>query len=91
MGLLWSDQAPFLEEPASKVAGRIGYSLIPSSSGEPFSQREGLTYLIPQESMHPREAYRFLEWVMSAQVQELQTMKGGLRFRSLSDLVPPDT
>jgi multiple sugar transport system substrate-binding protein len=82
MGLLWSDQAPFLEDPAvSKVAGKIGYRLIPSGSGEPFSQLEGLTYLIPQESMHPREAYRFLEWVMSAPVQERQTLKGGLSVR----------
>jgi len=77
MGLLWSDQAPFLEDPAvSKVAAKIGYSLIPSNSGEPFSQLEGLTYLIPKESAHPREAYRFLEWAMSAQVQEQQTLKG---------------
>jgi multiple sugar transport system substrate-binding protein len=77
MGLLWIDQAPFLEDPAvSKVAGKIGYSLIPSNTGEPFSQLEGLTYLIPKESTHPREAYRFLEWAMSAQVQDRQTLKG---------------
>jgi multiple sugar transport system substrate-binding protein len=74
--------APFLEDPAvSKVAGKIDYSLIPSTSGEPFSQLEGLTYLIPQESTHPREAYRFLEWVMSAPVQDRQTLKGGLSVR----------
>jgi multiple sugar transport system substrate-binding protein len=81
MGLLWDDQAPFLEDPKlSKVAGKVGYSLIPSnspsSSPEPFSQLEGLTYLIPTESKHPREAYRFIEWAMSAQVQIQQTMKG---------------
>jgi multiple sugar transport system substrate-binding protein len=77
MGLLWNDQAPFLEDPAvSKVAGKIGYSPIPSNSGEPFSQLEGLTYLIPTESKHAREAYRFLEWAMSAQVQVQQTLKG---------------
>jgi multiple sugar transport system substrate-binding protein len=82
MGLLWSDQAPYLEDPAvSKVAGKIGYSLIPSNSGEPFSQLEGLTYLIPQESTHPREAYRFLEWVMSSEVQNRQTLMGGLSVR----------
>jgi multiple sugar transport system substrate-binding protein len=82
MGLLWSDQAPYLEDPAvSKVANKIGYSLIPSNSGEPFSQLEGLTYLIPQESTHPREAYRFLEWVMSSQVQNRQTLMGGLSVR----------
>jgi multiple sugar transport system substrate-binding protein len=77
MGLLWNDQAPFLEDPAaSKVAGKIGYSLIPSTSGEPFSQMEGLTYLIPKESRHPREAYQFIEWTLSAQVQIQQTLKG---------------
>ena len=82
MGLLWSDQAQFLEDPAvSKVAGRIGYSLIPSASGKPFSQLEGLTYLIPEESPHRREAYRFLEWAMSAQVQDQQTLKGSLSGR----------
>jgi len=82
MGLLWNDQAPFLEDPAvSKVAGKIGYSLIPSTSGKPFSQMEGLTYLIPTESKHPREAYRFLEWAMSAQVQVQQTLKGGASIR----------
>jgi len=82
MGLLWVDQAPFLEDPAvSKVAGKIGYSLIPSQTGEPFSQLEGLTYLIPKESAHPREAYRFLEWAMSAAVQVQQTLKGSSSLR----------
>jgi multiple sugar transport system substrate-binding protein len=82
MGLLWNDQASFLEDPAvSKVAGKIGYSLIPSSSGKPFSQLEGLTYLIPTESTHLREAYRFLEWAMSTPVQVQQTLKGGASTR----------
>jgi len=86
MGLLWSDQAPFLEDPSvSKVAGKIGYSLIPSNvllnSGGPFSQLEGLTYLIPTESKHPREGYRFLEWAMSVQVQVQQTLHGSSSVR----------
>ncbi len=82
MGLLWSDQAPLLEDPAvSKVAGKIGYSLIPSNTGEPFSQLEGLTYLIPTESKHPREAYKFLEWAMSVQVQDQQQLQGSSSIR----------
>jgi len=82
MGLLWSDQAPFLEDPSlSKVAGKIGYSLIPSNTDAPFSQLEGLTYLIPTESKHPREAYKFLEWAMSAQVQDQQQLNGGASIR----------
>ena len=77
VGLLWNDQAPFLEDPAvSKVAGKIGYSLIPTNSGKPFSQLEGLTYLIPTESKNPREAYRFIHWAMSAQVQDRQAVNG---------------
>jgi len=82
MGLLWSDQAPFLEDAAvSKVARKIGYSLIPSNTGEPFSQLEGLTYLIPTESKHPRDAYKFLEWAMSAQIQDQQQLHGSSSLR----------
>jgi multiple sugar transport system substrate-binding protein len=77
MGLLWSDQAPFLEDrEVSKVSGKIGYSLIPSAASGPFSQMEGLTYLIPAESKHPREAYKFLEWLISDSVQVEQTLEG---------------
>jgi multiple sugar transport system substrate-binding protein len=77
MGLLWSDQAPFLEDPkVSKVAGKIGYALIPSATGKPFSQLEGLTYLIVSGSKHPDEAYKFLEWAISERVQVEQTLRG---------------
>ncbi|HET6219315.1 MAG TPA: extracellular solute-binding protein [Acidobacteriaceae bacterium] len=82
MGLLWSDQAYLLEDPeTSKVAGKIGYSLIPSNTAQRSSQLEGLTYLIPTESQHPREAYRFLEWAMSDQVQTPQTLDGSNSIR----------
>lgn len=82
MGLLWNDQAPFLEDPAvSKVAGKIGYSRIPSNTGKPFSQLEGLTYLIPTESKHAREACRFLEFALSREVQIKQTLDGGASLR----------
>jgi multiple sugar transport system substrate-binding protein len=82
MGLLWSDQAPFLEDPAvSKVSGKIGYALIPSNSGKPFSHMEGLTYLITAKSRHAREAYKFLEWAMSDQIQVAQTLRGSSSVR----------
>ena len=82
MGLLWNDQAPYLEDPkVSKVAGKIAYSLVPSNSAAPFSQLEGLTYLIPTESKHSREAYKFIEWAMSNQVQEQQTLGGSASAR----------
>jgi multiple sugar transport system substrate-binding protein len=82
MGLLWSDQAYLLEDAAtSKVAGKIGYSLIPSNASHPSSQLEGLTYLIPATSSHPKEAYRFMEWAMSDQVQTQQTLDGSSSLR----------
>jgi multiple sugar transport system substrate-binding protein len=82
MGLLWNDQVPFLEDPtASKVAGKIDCSLIPSNTGKPFSQLEGLTYLVVAGSNHSRDAYRFLEWAMSQQVQDAQTLRGSSSLR----------
>ena len=45
MGLLWSDQAYLLEDHAtSKVAGKIGYSLIPTNTSQP-SQPTGGSHL----------------------------------------------
>jgi len=83
MGLLWSDQAYLLEDAAtSKVAGKIGYSLIPSNTSQRASQMEGLTYLIPTQSQHPKEAYRFIEWAMSNQVQTQQTLHGSSSIRT---------
>lgn len=82
MGLLWNDQTPFLEDPSvSKVTGKMGYALIPSATGRPFSQLEGWTYLIPKESKHPREAYQFMEWALSREVQVQHTLQGGSSVR----------
>lgn len=82
MGLLWNDQTPFLEDPSvSKVAGKVGYALIPSATRRPFSQLEGWTYLIPKESKHPREAYQFMEWALSRDVQVQHTLNGGSSVR----------
>jgi len=83
MGVLWNDQAPFLEDPRiSKVAGKIGYIQLPSGGPESFSHMDGLTYLITARSKHPREAYRFLEWLMSARVQIQQTLSGSASIRA---------
>jgi multiple sugar transport system substrate-binding protein len=77
MGILWNDQAPLLEDArVSKTAGKIGYTLIPSATGRLFSQLEGWSYLIPKESRHPREAYKFMEWAMSPEVQIQETLQG---------------
>jgi len=82
MGLLWSDQAYLLEDHSTpKVVGKIGYSLIPTNTSQRTSQLEGLTYLVPTESQHPKEAYRFIEWAMSAQVQLQQTLNGSTSIR----------
>ncbi len=77
MGLLWNDQAPFLEDPkVSKVAGKIGYCLIPSAVNKPFSQLEGWTYLTPSGARRPREAFRFMEWALSQDVQIDECIQG---------------
>jgi multiple sugar transport system substrate-binding protein len=82
MGLLWSDQAYLLEDHAtSGVAGKIGYSLIPSNRSQRASQLEGLSYFIPTGARHPKEAYRFMEWAMSESVQVQQTLKGSSSLR----------
>jgi len=78
MGILWSDQAPFLEDASvSKVAGKIGYRLLPSDTGSPVSQMEGLISLLPANASHPKEAYRWMEWATSSTVQIQQTLHGG--------------
>jgi multiple sugar transport system substrate-binding protein len=77
MGLLWSDQAYLLEsQPGSRFAGKFGYSPIPANTFKSASQLEGLTYLLPAQSQHSKEAYQFLEWVMSSAVQARQTLQG---------------
>ena len=40
-----------------------------------------LTYLIPTESKHPDEAYKFLEFALSREVQIKQTLAGGTSLR----------
>ena len=63
------------------MAGKIGYSLIPSNMEKPFSQMEGLTYLIVFGSKRTQEAYKFLEWAMSQQAQDEQTLHGSSSIR----------
>src|SRR6202012_4287389 len=82
MGLLWSDQAYLVEDHAtSKVAGKIGYSLVPSNNRQQASQMEGLTWLVPAGAPQAKESYRFLEWVMSNSVQVSQTLHGSNSIR----------
>ncbi|UTW59515.1 sugar ABC transporter substrate-binding protein [Kordiimonas sp. SCSIO 12603] len=78
MGIIWHDQTPFLEDiEQSKMAGKIGYTTIPTNSGAPKSQLEGWSYLIPKESKNPSEAFEFIRWAMSQSVQVAQTLAGG--------------
>jgi multiple sugar transport system substrate-binding protein len=82
MGLLWSDQAYLIEQANSPVAGKIGYSLVPSNTGRKVSQLEGLTWLVPTAAPHANEANRFLGWVMSGEVQVAQTLHGSSSIRA---------
>jgi len=87
MGLLWSDQAPFLENPAvSKVAGKIGYSLIPSNSssrlvswkGSPISFRQNQKNrkkLINSSNGLCRRRFRFSKHLWEAILSANRPMK----------------
>jgi len=78
MGLMWSDSVPYLEIPEqSEVAGKIGYSTIPTVQGGEIAQLEGWTYLIPKESKHQEAALRFMLWAMQPEVQVAQMLGGG--------------
>jgi multiple sugar transport system substrate-binding protein len=78
LGLMWSDSVPFLEDATqSKVAGKIGYGLVPTPDGRGTAQLEGWTYLIPTESKNPRAALTFMLWAMRKDVQVAQMVKGG--------------
>ena len=78
MGILWSDQAPFLEDSqVSKVAAKIGYTLLRLDPEPPVTQMEGLISLLPANAPHPEAGYRWIEWAMSSTVQTQQTLQGG--------------
>jgi multiple sugar transport system substrate-binding protein len=77
----YNDQIPnLLDVSKSMVSDKMGYSLLPSSLRKAAAYG-AWTYMIPSESKHPKEAYRFLEWAMSKDIQKKWTLLGGIPAR----------
>jgi len=64
----------------SKVSGKLGYALTPSD-GTPGAFLGSWTYVIPKESKNPENAYKFLMWAVSKDVQKKLTQLGAIPCR----------
>ena len=78
MCLMWNDSTYALEDPQqSKVAGKMGYSLVPRGAAGIVQQIGGQSYYIPRASKRPEAAYLFMQWMMRKDVQIRQQKLGG--------------
>ncbi|TWT40536.1 putative ABC transporter-binding protein precursor [Phycisphaerae bacterium RAS1] len=78
MCLMWTDSTYTLEDPQqSKVAGKMGYCMIPAGSAGRMHQIGGQSYYIPATSRSPEAAYLFVEWMLRADSQVRQQKLGG--------------
>ena len=77
MQIQWNDCAPSVEDTdASKVAGKVGYALIPK--GEvPVAHYGAWTYFIPTDASNAEAAWIFLQWVNTYEVQKAIALSGG--------------
>lgn len=84
MVIMWNDATYAVDySDDSKVAGKMGFSMIPKTKAhdQRIGQLEGWSYLIPKNSSHPKEAYRFIEWMMKEENQIKQHLNGGASAR----------
>lgn len=82
MSLMWTDQTYTIEDPEqSKVAGKVGYALIPKGRAGSVHQIGGQSYYVPITSKNPEAAYLFIEWMMSKESQIRQQGLGGASAR----------
>ncbi len=80
--IMWNDATYATENPKqSKVAGKMGFDLIPQGDGGKVGQIEGWTYLIPTRSKNPEAAYLFIQWMMGFERQQVQHVNGGASAR----------
>lgn len=78
MCVMWNDAIYALEDPEqSKVAGKMGYAMIPEGKAGRVHQIGGQSYYVPITSKNPEAAYLFVEWMMQAQQQIRQQELGG--------------
>jgi multiple sugar transport system substrate-binding protein len=80
--IMWNDATYAVEDPKqSKVAGKLGFDLVPQGDGGKIGQIEGWTYLIPAKSKNPEAAYLFIQWMMAREQQLEQHLNGGATSR----------
>ncbi len=76
--IMWNDATYAVENPKqSKVAGKMGFDLVPQGKGGKVGQVEGWTYLIPSHSKNAEAAYLFVQWMMGFDRQRAQHLNGG--------------
>lgn len=82
MSLMWTDQTYIIEDPnQSKVAGKVGFALIPKGQAGSVHQIGGQSYYIPVTSKNPEAAFLFLQWMMGKDNQIRQQKLGGASAR----------
>lgn len=74
MTILFSNFASEILNPASKIVGKIGYSLVPG--GNPLLG--GGSIGISSSSGHPREALLFIQWLCSEPISTFTTFLGNV-------------
>lgn len=80
--IMWDDATYAVEDPSqSKVAGKMGFDLIPQGKGGKVGQVEGWTYLIPADAKHKEAAFLFIQWMMGYDQQLKQHLNGGASAR----------
>jgi multiple sugar transport system substrate-binding protein len=78
MCVMWNDATYALEDPKqSKVAGKMGYALLPRGPAGQLHQIGGQSYYVPITSQHPEAAYLFIEWLLTPENQVRQQRLGG--------------
>src|SRR5262245_31098276 len=77
-GVMWHDRAPRVDDVReSKFAGRFAYTGIPSASGTRATLVETDLLVIPESARHPREAFDFMQWALTHEVQSALASNGG--------------
>jgi multiple sugar transport system substrate-binding protein len=81
--IMWNDATYAVSEDkdASKVAGKMGFGMIPQGEGGKVGQVEGWTYLIPAYSKNQEAAFLFIQWMMDLDQQLRQHLNGGASAR----------
>jgi multiple sugar transport system substrate-binding protein len=82
-GVMWHDLAPRLDDAReSKLPGRFGFSRLPTAGGKRATLLETDLLVMPASAPHPREAFAFMQWAMTHEVQLAVTLNGGFSPRA---------